>query len=117
MVPVVLDRTSNYGRSRNTPPGHLRSAQFPDQPFTRQGQRLSDLSLPQASLPYDVFYLDSYAVVGCLQGPDRCRGAPIYILEGDGVVSTIMPKEELGLAQFRVLPCNLADPAAPASHV
>jgi hypothetical protein len=40
-------------------------------------------------------------VVGALHGPDRKKGAPIYILEKDKVVSTIMPKEELGLANFQ----------------
>jgi hypothetical protein len=39
--------------------------------------------------------------VGALHGPDRTKGAPIYILEGDNVVSTIMPKEELGLKNFQ----------------
>ena len=42
-----------------------------------------------------------YSVVGALDGPDRSKGAPIYILENDHLVSTIMPKEELGLANFK----------------
>ena len=40
-------------------------------------------------------------VVGALHGPDRDKGAPVYILKGDKVVSTIMPKEELGLEKFQ----------------
>ena len=41
------------------------------------------------------------AVVGCLKGPDESKGAPIYILEDDQLVSTLMPKEELGLQDFQ----------------
>ena len=45
--------------------------------------------------------MNQYAIVGCLHGPDRSKGAPIYILKKDRVVSTIMPKEELGLERFQ----------------
>jgi hypothetical protein len=69
--------------------------------FDPGGRHLSDLALPLGSWPCDIQYLDKYAVVGCLHGPDRGKGAPIYILEGDRVVSIIMPREELGLANFR----------------
>ena len=39
-------------------------------------------------------------LVGCLEGPDKTKGAPIYILKDDQIVSTLMPKEDLGLSQF-----------------
>jgi hypothetical protein len=44
--------------------------------------------------------MDEFAVVGSLYGPDRSKGAPIYLLENDQLVSTIMPKEDLGLPNF-----------------
>ncbi len=68
--------------------------------FTRYGNYRSTLELPKGSLPCDIAFLDGYAIVGCLDGPDRKKGAPIYILENDKLVSTIMPKEDLGLANF-----------------
>jgi hypothetical protein len=68
--------------------------------FTRYGHYRSTLALPRGSYPCDIDYLDNYAAVGCLHGPDRSKGAPIYILEGDKLLSTIMPKEDLGLEKF-----------------
>jgi hypothetical protein len=70
--------------------------------FTRHGQYLSTLSLPKGSFPCDIDYrTPNQAIVGALHGPDRKKGAPIYIIENDELVSTIMPKEELGLANFQ----------------
>ncbi len=69
--------------------------------FTRHGQYLSTLKLPSGSYPCDVDYLDDLGVVGALHGPDRPQGAPIYILENDRLVSTILPKAELGLDKFQ----------------
>ena len=40
-------------------------------------------------------------MVGCLHGPDRSKGAPIYLLDNGRVVSTVMMKEELGLEKFQ----------------
>jgi hypothetical protein len=68
--------------------------------FTRNGQYLSTLRMPLGSFPCDIFYMDEFAVVGSLYGPDRSKGAPIYLLENDQLVSTIMPKEDLGLPNF-----------------
>ncbi|MCW5977336.1 MAG: hypothetical protein KIT09_04630 [Bryobacteraceae bacterium] len=68
--------------------------------FTRYGQYLSTLRMPLGSLPCDIYYLGNYAIVGALDGPDRSKGAPIYIVENDKLISTIMPKEDLGLANF-----------------
>jgi hypothetical protein len=69
--------------------------------FTRYGQYLSTLRMPLGSLPCDIDYLGKYAVVPALDGPDKSKGAPIYILEEDRLISTIMPKEELGLPNFQ----------------
>ena len=69
--------------------------------FTRYGHYRSTLELPRGSLPCDIDFAGEYAIVGCLLGPDRSKGAPIYILKDDKVVSTIMPKEELGLENFK----------------
>lgn len=69
--------------------------------YDRYGRYRDTLQLPKGSLPCDIDYESNYAVVGCLDGPDKTKGAPIYILEGDNVISTIMPKEELGLEKFQ----------------
>ncbi len=69
--------------------------------FTRYGQYLSSLKMPKGSLPCDIDYLEHYAVVASLDGPDTSKGAPIYILEDDKLISTIMPKEDLGLQNFK----------------
>ncbi len=69
--------------------------------FTRYGHYLSTLELPAGSFPCDIDYVDGYAVVGALHGPDREKGAPIYVLSGDRVVSEVWPKEELGLDRFQ----------------
>ncbi|HWB99160.1 MAG TPA: hypothetical protein VG672_20770, partial [Bryobacteraceae bacterium] len=68
--------------------------------FTRYGQYLSTLRMPLGSFPCDIYYLGHYASVGSLYGPDRSKGAPIYLLEDDHLVSTLMPKEDLGLKNF-----------------
>jgi hypothetical protein len=69
--------------------------------FTRHGQYLSTLRMPMGSLPCDIDYLGRYAVVAALDGPDKSKGAPIYLLEDDRLVSTIFPKEDLGLVNFK----------------
>jgi len=69
--------------------------------FTRYGHYLSSLAMPSGSLPCDINYLDArYSVVPALDGPDKSKGAPIYILEDGKLISTIMPKEDLGLEKF-----------------
>jgi hypothetical protein len=94
------------GHGITVPPG-TRRIDVADRPnseidrFTRYGQYLSTLKMPLGSFPCDIYYLGRYAVVGSLHGPDRSKGAPIYILEGDQLVSTIMPKEDLGLKNFQ----------------
>jgi len=70
--------------------------------FTRYGHYMSSLKMPSGSLPCDVDYLDQhYAIVAALDGPDPSKGAPIYILEDDQLISTIRPKEDLGLENFK----------------
>ena len=94
------------GHGITVPPGTKR-IDVADRPnseidrFTRYGQYLSTLRMPLGSFPCDIDYLGHYAVVGSLHGPDRGKGAPIYILEDDKLISTVMPKEDLGLANFQ----------------
>jgi hypothetical protein len=94
------------GHGITVPPGKKR-IDVADRPnsevdrFTPDGKYLETVKLPAGSFPCDTYYDESYMVIGALHGPDRGKGAPIYILEKDKVVSTIMPKEELGLANFQ----------------
>lgn len=94
------------GHGITVPPGTKR-IDVADRPnseierFTRYGQYLSTLKMPQGSYPCDIDYEGNYAVVGSLHGPNRSQGAPIYILEDDKLVSTIMAKEDLGLENFQ----------------
>lgn len=69
--------------------------------YTRYGHYRSTLSLPAGSLPCDIDYEGGYAVVAALDGPDRSRGAPIYVLQDDRVVSAVFPRDELGLEGFQ----------------
>ena len=93
------------GHGITVPPGTKR-IDVADRPnaeidrFTRHGQYLSTLKTPLGSLPCDIYYLGKYAVVGALDGSDRSKGAPVYILENDKLISTIMIKEDLGLKNF-----------------
>jgi hypothetical protein len=69
--------------------------------FTRYGHYLSTNPMPSGSLPCDINYLDhQYSVVPALEGPDKKKGAPIYVLEHGKLVSTVMIKEDLGLQNF-----------------
>jgi len=94
------------GHGITKPPGMVR-LDVADRPhsrferFTRYGHYLSGLAMPSGSLPCDINYLDQqYSVVPALEGPDKSKGAPIYILEDEKLVSTLMIKEDLGLANF-----------------
>ncbi len=94
------------GHGITVPPG-TRRLDVSDRPnseidrFTRYGQYLSTLRMPLGSFPCDIDYEGPYAAVGSLYGPDHAQGAPIYILENDQLISTIMPKEDLGLENFQ----------------
>jgi hypothetical protein len=94
------------GHGITKPPGKVR-LDVADRPhsrferFTRYGHYLSSLPMPSGSLPCDINYLDpQISVVPALEGPDKKKGAPIYILENEELVSTIMIKEDLGLPNF-----------------
>jgi hypothetical protein len=93
------------GHGITVPPG-TRRLDVSDRPnseidrYTRYGQYLSTLRMPLGSFPCDIDYEGPYAAVGSLYGPDHGKGAPIYILENDQLISTIMPKEDLGLENF-----------------
>lgn len=94
------------GHGVTVPPG-LKRIDVADRPnseidrFSRHGQYLGSWKMPAGSWPCDVDYLGRYAVVGALHGPDRNLGAPIYLFEDERLVSTILPKQELGLANFQ----------------
>ncbi len=94
------------GHGIAVPPG-TRFLEVADRPnseidrFTRYGHYVGTLKTPPGSLPCDIDYSARYAVVPALDGPDRSKGAPIYIFEDGKLASTILPKEELGLANFR----------------
>lgn len=68
--------------------------------FTRYGQYLDTVNTPLGSMPCDIDYDGKYVVSGALRGPDRSKGAPIYIMENDKLISTVMVKEDLGLENF-----------------
>ena len=67
------------------------------------GQFAESHPMPENSRPCGIDYMKIndhwYAVVGSLDDPQKGRPAPIYILDADNyqVISTIRPKEELGL--------------------
>lgn len=69
--------------------------------FTRYGHYRDTIMLPQGAFPCDVDFESGYTVVGCLHGEPRDWGAPVYILKGDEVISTVRPKKELGLENFQ----------------
>ncbi len=93
------------GHGITVPPG-LKRLDISDRPnseidrFTRFGHYRSTVPLPKGSLPCDVDYEGDVTVVGCLEGPDKKVGAPIYLLKNEQVVSTIIAREDLGLDKF-----------------
>ena len=71
--------------------------------YSPDGTYLETLSLIKGSFPCSIDYEAGYAVVACLFGPNQDKGAPLYILEGNNLVSTVMLKEELGVKTFQHL--------------
>lgn len=71
--------------------------------YTFDGQFIESFAMPAGSRPCGIDYMQRdgqwFAVVGSLNDPDPNRPAPIYILDGisHNVLSTIRPKEELGI--------------------
>jgi hypothetical protein len=69
----------------------------------RDGRFIASHKLPLGSWPCGINYTHYqgrwYAVIGCLRDPVKDRPAPIYILnaETSELLSTIRPKEELGV--------------------
>lgn len=90
-----------------TPSGaHLAIADRPHsrlELYTLEGRFDRSYALPAGSRPCGIDYVQRggrwYAAVGSLDDPQPGRPAPIYILDGEtyAVISTIRPKEELGL--------------------
>jgi len=90
-----------------TPDGHHLS--IADRPHARfqhfgfDGRFHSSHGIPHGSKPCGIDFREddggSYAVVGSLRDPTEGRAAPIYILDAESyeVVSTVRPKEELGV--------------------
>lgn len=68
--------------------------------FSRYGHYLSSLKMPMGSLPCSIDWLDGYALVPTLAGPDPSQGAPIYLFRDGRLVSSIFPKSDLGLTNF-----------------
>lgn len=68
--------------------------------FDAKGKLLGNLALPKGSLPCDIDYQSGLTIVGCLEGPDKTKGAPIYIVKDDAVISTVTIKDDLGLDKF-----------------
>lgn len=69
--------------------------------FTRYGHYRNTVALPEGAFPCDVDFAGGYMLVGCLHGQNRDLGAPIYLLKDANVVSTIIPKAELGMERFQ----------------
>jgi hypothetical protein len=71
--------------------------------YTQAGEYSTTYRMPANSRPCGIDYVEWndrwFAVVGSLDDPDRSRPAPIYILDGadHSVISTIRPKEDLGI--------------------
>ena len=68
--------------------------------FDLSGKHLDTLQLPNRSNPCDITFLKSdntYSASSSLNSPVKGKGAPIYVLKNNEIVSTILPKDELGL--------------------
>lgn len=68
--------------------------------FAPDGKYLDQVLLPEGTLPCDSDYVAEYTLVPCLEGADKTKGAPIYLIKDGKIVSTIMIKEDLGLERF-----------------
>ena len=63
--------------------------------FSPNSKYFSTVNMPKDSFPCDTYFLGKYVAVASLNNPDKAKGAAVYILENDKVISTILPKEEL----------------------
>lgn len=109
------DRIEEHGRfgtahgMNRAPDGHhLAIADRPHSRFelyTHDGRFTASYGIPPGSRPCGIDFLKRgdrwYALVGSLDDPEKDKGrpAPIYILDAETyqVISTIRPKEELGI--------------------
>ncbi|MEZ5360838.1 MAG: hypothetical protein R2748_00495 [Bryobacterales bacterium] len=94
------------GHGITVPPGKKR-IDVADRPnaeidrFTPAGKYIDTVKTPPGSFPCDIDYEGCFGVIGSLNHPDKTKGAPVYLFpRGDKIVSTILPKEELGLEKF-----------------
>ena len=71
------------------------------QRFTPEGVFVDQVRLPDGTLPCDVDYVGGYTLVPCLEGADKEKGAPIYLLKDGKIISEINCKEDLGMVRFR----------------
>jgi hypothetical protein len=101
-----------HGLRQETTSGRLAIADRPQsriQIHGADGQFLASHRLPAGSWPCGIDYAELggrwYAVIGNLRDPAEGRPAPIYILDAAtyAVVSTIRPKEELGVERAQHL--------------
>lgn len=95
-----------HGINRHPVHGHLDIA---DRPHSRiqshhpDGRFLRSHKLPAGAFLCGINYTEYqewlYGVIGCLHDPDEDRPAPVYIIDAESyeLVSTIRPKEELGV--------------------
>lgn len=105
--PNAVGRFGTAHGINNHPDGqHLTIADRPHARLVRtttSGEQTASYGLPAGSFPCGINYADwrgkTYAVVGSLRDPVPDRPAPIYILDGDSheLLSTLRPKEELGV--------------------
>lgn len=68
--------------------------------FKSDGTYLNSIPFPEGSQPCDIDYFEDLAVVASLVAPKEGEGAPIYLLKNDEIVSTVLPRDELGLDKF-----------------
>ena len=105
-----LDEHGKFGTAHGlnpTPTGdHLAIADRPHSRFeicTLEGEFVSSHPIPSGSRPCGIDFIQRgdrwYAAVASLDDPDEGRPAPIYILDAATyeVLSTIRPKEDLGI--------------------
>lgn len=93
---------TGHGITRKKDELHVSDRKYAEiERFSSTGEYLSQLNLPEGSYPCDVDFGPSYDAVPCLHGPNRDKGAPIYLMKGKEIVSTIMIKEDLGVDTFQ----------------
>ena len=68
--------------------------------YSPAGRYIGGIGLPAGSMPCDVDYLGTLALVGCLKGPGGSTPAPIYILEDGNLVAELNLGRDLSLEGF-----------------